>query len=174
MAQGPERNDPIAIVVMGVSASGKTELGIALSRRLGWIFVDADDLHPAANVAKMSVGTPLDDEDRRPWLDKVADTIRGWLDHGESGIIACSALKAVYRDRLRVDDRVRFAFIKGEFDQILARMAGREEHFMPVSLLESQFATLEEPAAGEAIVVDAKLSTEEAADFVIAALARRE
>lgn len=132
---------PPLLVVMGVSGSGKSTIGAALAQRLGVPFVDADDLHPPANIAKMSAGQALDDDDRRPWLD----TIGEWLAaHPGGGVVSCSALKRTYRDQLRhhVAD-VEFLHLEGSREVIARRQASRPGHFMPASLLESQFATLE-------------------------------
>ena len=138
-----------AIVVMGVSGSGKTTVGALLAGRLGWNFVDGDDLHPPANVAKMRAGTPLTDEDRWPWLDVIA----AWIDTARAarpGVVTCSALKRVYRDRLLADrPDVRLVYLHGSYDVIATRQAARQGHFMPASLIASQFATLEEPGADE-------------------------
>jgi len=141
---------PAVIVVMGVSGAGKTTIGSMLAQRLQWEFRDADWFHPAANVAKMEAGLPLTDEDRWPWLEAIA----AWIDEtrraGRHGVVACSALKRVYRDILigaRAD--VRLVYLKGERDLIARRMAGRQGHFMPTSLLDNQLATLEEPTADE-------------------------
>jgi len=136
-----------AIVVMGVSGSGKSTVGGALARRLDVPFQDGDDLHPPANVAKMSAGHPLDDADRWPWLDAVGD----WLAaHEQGGVIACSALKRVYRDRLRSHLPSAFFLMLHADERVLAaRLAARRGHFMPGSLLESQLATLEPLGADE-------------------------
>jgi len=141
---------PAVLIVMGVSGSGKSTIGALLASRLRWEFEDADWLHPAANVEKMHSGIPLTDEDRRPWLDAVA----AWIDHcrrsREHGIIACSALKRRYRDILiggRAD--VRLVYLKGTEELIARRIAARHEHFMPPSLLHSQFEALEEPGPEE-------------------------
>jgi gluconokinase len=145
------------LVVMGVTGSGKTVVGSALAQALGWPFLDGDDFHPPANVAKMASGTPLVDADRWPWLDRLAAEAGAILARGGSAVLACSALKQVYRDRLaacaKAPDDVRFVYLKGDFDTIAARLAARKHRYMPASLLASQFATLEEPA--DAIVVDA-------------------
>src|SRR5579884_1235439 len=129
------------VVVMGVSGAGKTTVGRALAAALGWPFVDADDLHPAANVEKMRRGQPLDDADRAPWLAAVASTIRSMRD----GVVACSALKRAYRDLLRVRDDVRFVYLAVDEKVLAARLAARQGHYMPPSLLPSQLATLEPP-----------------------------
>ena len=144
------------IVVMGVSGSGKSTVGAALAQRLGVPVEDADDLHPAANIAKMSAGIPLDDDDRHPWLE----TIGEWLaahdgdGHGQGGVISCSALKRSYRDQLRAHAaRAVFVHLHGTREVIARRQASRPGHFMPASLLDSQFDTLEPLADDEAGVV---------------------
>ena len=156
MDQHPANNRPMVVVVMGVSGSGKTTVAKLLAERLGWQFQEGDTLHPPENVEKMSAGIPLTDDDRLPWLRKIAETIDGWRAHGQSGVITCSALKRSYRDII-VGDRpdVRLVYLKGSHDLIRQRMAARHGHFMPSTLLDSQFATLEEPSPDEnAIVVD--------------------
>jgi gluconokinase len=133
--------DPRPIVVMGVSGSGKSVVGAALAQRLRVPFADADDFHPAANIAKMAAGHPLDDDDRRPWLDAIGR----WLEeHAEGGVVSCSALKRTYRDQLRshVAD-LELLHLSGDPDLIARRQAGRPGHFMPAALLDSQLATLE-------------------------------
>jgi gluconokinase len=141
---------PAVIVVMGVASSGKTSLGERLAAHLGWPFRDADSFHPPENVAKMAGGTPLNDEDRKPWLAAIA----AWIDElrakGEHGIVTCSALKRAYR-RVIVGDRpdVALVYLKGSRALIGERMAARQHHFMPPALLDSQFATLEEPGKDE-------------------------
>ena len=135
---------------MGVSGSGKSTVADALAKRLGWCYEDGDRFHPPGNVARMSAGHPLTDEDRRPWLQAIADEIDRVCRQGERAVIACSALKRAYRDILlhgRAD--VRFVFLKGTQDLIAGRLAARKGHFMPPDLLASQFRTLEPPAAGE-------------------------
>jgi gluconokinase len=140
------------IIVMGVSGSGKTTVGELLADRMGCGFSDADDFHPAANVEKMRAGIPLTDDDRRPWLQALRHAIEGWQTAGESRVIACSALKAAYRDQLSPRDDAVFVFLKGSAETIAARLDARKGHYMNPDLLASQFATLEEPAG--AIVVD--------------------
>lgn len=141
---------PVIAVVMGVSGSGKTTVSALLSAALGCQFQEGDDLHPAENVEKMHGGTPLMDADRMPWLHKIAEEIDGWRARGESGVLTCSALKRSYRDIIiggRPD--VTLVYLKGSYDLIRRRMAARHEHFMPVALLDSQFATLQEPTPDE-------------------------
>ncbi len=141
---------PVIAVVMGVSGSGKTTVAVLLSAGLGCQFQEGDDLHPAANVEKMRSGTPLTDADRLPWLQKIADELDGWRARGESGVLTCSALKRSYRDIIvggRTD--VTLVYLKGSHDLIHRRMTARHEHFMPVALLDNQFATLQEPTPDE-------------------------
>ena len=133
---------------MGVSGSGKTVVGRALADRLGVPFCEGDALHPAANIAKMRAGRPLDDADRAPWLDRV----HAWLcEHAAGGVVACSALKRAYRDRLRsgLEPPPRFALLDPPGDVLVRRSAARADHFMPASLLDGQLATLERPTADE-------------------------
>jgi carbohydrate kinase (thermoresistant glucokinase family) len=145
-----------AAVIMGVSGSGKSTVGAALAKRLGWEFIDGDSLHPPANVAKMQAGQALDDRDREPWLDAIARQIDCWIELEAPGVITCSALKRHYRDRI-IGERigVRLIYLRGSREVIARRLAERRGHFMPASLLDSQFATLEPPDPDEdAIVVD--------------------
>jgi gluconokinase len=142
----------VILVVMGVCGCGKSTIGEALADSLGWPFYDADEFHPAANVAKMAAGQPLDDSDRWPWLDRIADELRQVLARGGHAVLACSALKEAYRERLRRAGDVRFIYLKGDEPTIAARLAARTHKYMPSSLLPSQLATLEEPA--DAFVVD--------------------
>ena len=147
---------PQAIVVMGVAGSGKSTVAALLAMMLRFEFQEGDLLHPPKNVEKMRSGTPLTDADRAVWLDRVAAAIDSWRAHSEGGVISCSALKRSYRDII-IGDRpnVALVYLKGSYDLIHARMAARHEHFMPVALLDSQFAILEEPAPDEhPIVVD--------------------
>jgi carbohydrate kinase (thermoresistant glucokinase family) len=135
---------------MGVSGCGKSTIAQLLSDRLGWPFEEGDSLHPAANVAKMAAGHPLDDADRLPWLETVAEWAEARLDSGGSGIITCSSLKRSYRDLINRRGRgVEFVYLAGTHAEIAAHLAQRTGHFMPPSLLDSQFAALEEPAADE-------------------------
>jgi gluconokinase len=139
-------------VIMGVSGCGKSSVGEGLSALMGIPYRDGDDLHPAANVEKMRAGIPLTDDDRRPWLDRVADV----LAKGAPVIVGCSALRHAYRDRLRAGagGAVQFVHLSGSHDLIARRMAARAGHYMPPSLLQSQFAALETPDEGEALTVD--------------------
>ena len=165
---------PQVIVVMGVSGCGKSTVGRELSERLGWVFQEGDDLHPAANVVKMRAGVPLTDEDRWPWLDRVAAWIEGRLAAGESGVVACSALKRIYRERLARPGRVVFVYVAVDRQTLGERLAGRRGHYMPAALLASQVETLEEPGSDEGVIrVDTKRSAEAAADSVLEKLAGR-
>jgi len=141
---------PCALVVMGVSGSGKSTIGESVAKRLHWSYEDGDKFHPASNVAKMSAGEPLTDEDRWPWLQAIADEIDRLAASGARAVIACSALKRSYREIL-VHGRndVRIVFLDGTQDLIAGRLAARKGHFMPPGLLASQFRTLERPGADE-------------------------
>jgi gluconokinase len=141
---------PCALVVMGVSGSGKSTIADRLAARLGWRYEDGDKYHPPANVAKMSAGHPLNDEDRRPWLQAIADEIDRTCKANERAVVACSALKHAYRDILvHGRDDVRIVFLNGTQDLIADRLAARKGHFMPAGLLTSQFRTLEPPQSAE-------------------------
>jgi carbohydrate kinase (thermoresistant glucokinase family) len=146
----------VIIVLMGVSGSGKSTVAALLAAALGCRFQEGDDLHPRENVEKMRSGIPLTDADRLPWLRRIAEEIDGWRARGEWGVLTCSALKRSYRDIIIGDRRdVVLVCLRGSHDLIHRRMAARHEHFMPVTLLDSQFATLEEPTPDEhPIVVD--------------------
>jgi gluconokinase len=136
------------VVVMGVSGSGKTSVGRRVAEALGWPFIEGDDFHPPENVAKMAAGIALDDSDRWPWLDRLAEEIGTIAARGGNAVVACSALKQSYRDRLVAKappGSVRFVHLTGTFDEIAARLAARKHRYMPASLLASQFATLEPP-----------------------------
>ncbi len=161
-----------ALVVMGVSGSGKTTVAERLAKRLGWPYLEGDRLHPAANVEKMRQGIPLTDADRAPWLDRIGEELKRWAAEGRSGIMTCSALKRAYRDRIRAArPDVRFVYLKGSEALIGGRVAARHHEYMPASLLRSQFDTLEEPAPDEGVVtVDAGGSPDEEVAEVIAAL----
>jgi gluconokinase len=141
---------PCALVVMGVSGSGKSTIAEQLAARLGWRYVDGDLFHPPANVAKMSAGHPLTDEDRWPWLRAIAAEIDRLAAAGTRAVVACSALKRAYRDLLvHGRDDVRIVFLDGAKDLIAKRLAARKGHFMPPGLLDSQFKTLEPPQPSE-------------------------
>jgi gluconokinase len=162
------------LVVMGVSGAGKTTVGQALALRLGWPFKEGDDLHPPENIAKMEAGAPLTDADRTPWLAAVDAWIDSWRRSGASGVITCSALKRAYRDDLREGrPEVRFVFLRGDPAQLAARVSQRRGHFMPPSLLASQFADLEPPSQNESVfVVDIDLPLATQLEVVLEALAR--
>ncbi|MDQ1128066.1 gluconokinase [Microbacterium sp. SORGH_AS_0888] len=158
------------LVFMGVAGTGKSTVAALLAGRLGWPFQEGDDLHPAENVAKMAAGHPLTDEDRWPWLDRVA----GWIDDriaaGEPGIITCSALRRAYRDVLR-RDAVTFVHFTGDQALVRERMSRREGHFMPTALLDSQFAALEPLEQDEqAVLVDIDATPEEQAAYIASVL----
>ncbi len=147
---------PVIAVVMGVSGSGKTTVSALLAAALGCQFQEGDDLHPAENVEKMQSGTPLTDADRLPWLRKIAEEINAWRARHESGVLTCSALKRSYRDII-IDGHsdVALVYLRGSYELIHRRMAARHGHFMPVALLDSQFAKLQEPRLDEhPIIVD--------------------
>jgi gluconokinase len=154
---------------MGVSGCGKTTLGLALAARTGWNFLDADTVHSPENIAKLRAGIALTDADRRPWLDRIAS----WMANHPGGyIVACSALKRRYRDRLRqADPGLHLAFLRGDASELAERLAHRPGHFFAPGLLASQLADLEEPAPDEhPITVPIGLSTEDAVDRVLAAI----
>jgi gluconokinase len=141
---------PCALVMMGVSGSGKSTIADRLAARLGWRYEDGDRFHPPANVAKMSAGQPLTDEDRLPWLQAIADEIDRLAAAGQRVVVACSALKRAYRNILvHGRDDVRIVFLNGTQDLIAERLAARKGHFMPPGLLASQFKTLEPPQPSE-------------------------
>jgi gluconokinase len=163
---------PVVLVVMGVSGSGKTTVATRLAERLGWPFAEGDDFHPPANVAKMHGGTPLTDANRLPWLQAIAAWIDARRAAGSGGIVSCSALKRAYRDILigRRHD-VRLVYVRGTPALIGARIAARHDHFMPASLLQSQFDTLEEPGEEEKpIIADAALTPAAMVESVLAML----
>jgi len=157
----------IVYVIAGVSGSGKTVVGKALANRLGLPFYDADDFHPAGNVTKMTAGTPLNDADREPWLRTLAGKIRDWNAVG-GAVLACSALKESYRQILRVGGAVRFVFLIVPKETLAQRLCDRQAHFMPVSLLESQLATLE--LTGDAVSVDGTGAVEVVVERVLVAM----
>ncbi|UMM03024.1 gluconokinase [Vibrio campbellii] len=135
-----------SVVVMGVCASGKTTIGEHLAKKLGRKFIDGDDLHPRANIQKMASGQPLNDDDRKPWLERIRDAAHSLESKNEHGIIVCSALKKIYRDQIREgNENVTFLFLDGSKDLILERMRARQGHFMKENMVNSQFETLERP-----------------------------
>lgn len=164
----PVEQPVVAAVVMGVAGVGKTTVGEGVAQRLGWRFLEGDSLHGEANIAKMSAGIALTDEDRWPWLDRIADVVEEWRRDGTPGIVTCSALKQSYRDRIRAGhDDVLFAHLDGPKELIAERMGLRTGHFMPTHLLDSQFATLEPPAGEPGVVtVDVALPVETLVDAI--------
>ncbi|MBJ7252270.1 MAG: gluconokinase [Acetobacteraceae bacterium] len=154
---------PAAIIVMGVSGSGKSTIGALLAEALGWPFADADGFHPAANVAKMAAGQPLTDADRWPWLDAIAAHIGASRTAGQPVVVACSALRRAYRERLRAGHGdLIFLHLAGAPEVIATRQAARQGHFMPPSLMASQFATLEDTAEeADAVTVSVSASPHE-------------
>jgi carbohydrate kinase (thermoresistant glucokinase family) len=152
------------VVMMGVSGCGKSTVGRALAESLDWPFYDADDFNPPANVAKMASGQPLTDADRWPWLDAIVVELARVLAEGGHAVLACSALKQAYWDRLQAAGDVRFVYMKGDRATIAARLSDRKHEYMPSSLLESQFATLEEPV--DALVVDIRASVANQVSFI--------
>lgn len=149
----------MVVLVMGVAGSGKTLIGTALAKSLGWRFADADSFHSVQNVRKMSQGIPLTDADRAPWLHALRDAIRDWNSRAENVVLACSALKQCYRDELSMGNDLKIVYLKGGFDLIHSRISGRRDHYMKPEMLASQFADLEEPA--DAFVADVARSPDE-------------
>ena len=159
------------VVIAGVSGSGKSTVGALLAGRLGWAFADGDSFHPAANVDKMTAGTPLSDEDRRPWLNAIG----GWMDQraamGEPGVVACSALKRAYRAELLDGRSARLAFLDVPHDLDRIRLKARRGHFFPAQLAGTQFAALEVPGPAEgALVLNADGTPEDLVATIIARL----
>jgi gluconokinase len=140
------------VIIFGVSGGGKTTVGKLLARELGWHFLEADDFHSAANIEKMRSGHPLTDEDRWPWLERLRQQIERSVAAEENAVLACSALKRAYRDRLRVSDAVRFVFLRGDYALVEKQLPSRHGHFMDAALLQSQFDDLEEPQPDENVL----------------------
>ena len=150
----------MVIILFGVAGAGKTVIGRALAAALGWQFYDADQFHPPGNIEKLARGILLTDEDRWPWLESLAELIRTRLAQGENAVLACSALRESYRQRLQINDGVKLVYLKGAYGLIATRLKQRPGHFMNPTLLRSQFDTLEEPTGG-ALVVDVTPSPDE-------------
>lgn len=144
---------------MGVAGSGKTLIGSSLAKSLGWRFVDADTFHPAANVEKMTRGIPLTDADREPWLCAMRQAISNWTQSGDNVVLACSALRRQYRERLSVGQDTKVIYLKGTFEVLYSRLCKRRNHFMKPAMLTSQIADLEEPENG--ITIDISQSPEQ-------------
>ncbi len=158
----------MVILLMGVTGAGKTTVGRALAAMLHWKFADADDYHSVGNVAKMRAGIPLSDADREPWLEALHHAISEWIAAGENVVLACSALKEAYRRQLLIASDVKLVYLRAGRQLVDARLAGRKGHYMNPALIDSQFATLEEPL--DAVIVDASLSTETIAAGILEAL----
>jgi gluconokinase len=152
------------IMLIGVTGSGKSTVGRLLSAQLGWKFCEGDDFHPAANLAKMTRGVPLDDDDRKPWLQAIQKVIRDAVEKRENVVIACSALKESYRSMLQVEGEVIFVYLKANSALIQQRLKKRTGHFMNPVLIQSQFDTLEEP--NQALQIDAALTPAEIVQVV--------
>lgn len=144
----------MVILLMGVSGSGKTTVGQLLASQLGWEFADGDDYHPAANIEKMRNGIPLTDTERVPWLEALRALIAGWISAQSNAVLACSALKRTYRERLRLAPEVQIVYLNGTPQLLQQRLHARVGHFMTERMLQSQLATLEEPEDEDAIIVD--------------------
>jgi gluconokinase len=156
----------MALVVMGVSGCGKTTVGRLLAQRLDWPFFDADDLHSAENIEKMRRAIPLTDDDRASWLDTLANLLKTQLAAGQSMVLACSALRQVYREHIRGgQNSVYFIYLKGNYELILKRLQQRRGHYMPPAMLSSQFATLEEPE--DALTIEINDSPAQITDQII-------
>jgi gluconokinase len=142
----------VIVIVFGVSGAGKTTVGKLLAEQLGWRFYEADDFHSPANIDKMRRDAPLTDEDRWPWLENLRELIKLSLESGKNAVLACSALKRAYRERLRVSAEVKFVFLRGDYALIARQLHKRHGHFMNSALLRSQFADLEEPKPDEDVL----------------------
>jgi len=161
----------VIIIIFGVSGAGKTTVGKLLARELGWRFIEADDFHPAANIEKMRSGHPLTDDDRWPWLERLRDQIRQSLAAGENAVLACSALKRAYRDRLQASEHVKFVFLRGDYALVEKQLHSRRGHFMNPDLLQSQFDDLEEPEPDEHVLtIEVGHTPEEIVDRIKAKL----
>ena len=155
-----------SVIVMGVSGCGKSSVGERLATLRGWTYIEGDALHPPENVAKMAGGTPLTDDDRWPWLDRIGQELASAAAKGEAIVVTCSSLKKIYRDRMRkaANGKLDFVFLQGSFEVLSARMAARKGHFMPPSLLESQLKTLESPVSEPGVVT---VSVENTIDDIV-------
>jgi gluconokinase len=142
----------VIVIIFGVSGAGKTTVGKLLARELGWRFVEADDFHPPANIKKMRSGHPLTDKDRWPWLERLRQQIERSLSVGENAVLACSALKRAYRDRLRLGNEEKFVFLRGDYALVEKQLRSRHGHFMNAALLKSQFNDLEKPQPDENVL----------------------
>jgi len=165
----------LAVIVMGVSGSGKTSIGEMMAAKLDCRFVEGDRLHPAANIEKMEKGIPLTDDDRWPWLDLIGKELANAVDADRDIVVTCSALRKTYRDRLRgaAEGRLQFIFLTGDPKVLESRMGARTGHFMPASLLQSQLATLESPEGEPGVVtVDIDASVDVIVDRALAGLAK--
>jgi gluconokinase len=161
----------VIVVLFGVSGTGKTTIGKLLAEDLGWRFLEADNFHPRANIEKMRSGVPLTDEDRWPWLERLREQITLSLAAKENAVLACSALKRAYRERLRVSGDVKFVFLRGDYALIERQLRRRRGHFMNPALLQSQFADLEEPQPDEDVLtIDLGRSPQELVDEIKAKL----
>jgi len=158
----------VVIVLMGVAGAGKTTIGHLLAAQLHWVFADADDYHSPANIAKMRAGIPLTDEEREPWLETLRMLITGWIVSGQNAVLACSALKHSYRERLRVATETQFVYLKVSPEILRERLRARHGHYMTEKMLASQLATLEEPQ--HAIVVDGDGTPDEIVSEILASL----
>jgi gluconokinase len=142
----------VIVIIFGVSGAGKTTVGKLLARELDWSFIEADDFHPAANIEKMRSGHALTDKDRWPWLEQLRQQIERSLSTRENAVLACSALKRAYRDRLRVSYEIKFVFLRGDYALVEKQLRSRHGHFMNAALLQSQFDDLEEPQSDENVL----------------------